>query len=147
MKLFFILALFVPLSLLAAGDNWETNFPAAQARAQREHKYILLSFSGSDWCGPCIRMRQELFESEVFKNYASANLVLVNADFPRQKKNQLPKQQQQQNEGLADKYNPGGNFPYTVLLSPDGKPVKQWDGFPKEKPEEFVHDISAVIHD
>jgi len=71
--------------------GWETDLESAKHKAQDEHKFILLNFSGSDWCGPCIRMHQEIFENDDFKKYADNNLVLLNADFPRLKKNQLPK--------------------------------------------------------
>jgi thioredoxin-related protein len=116
----------------------------AKVEAINQHKLILLNFSGSDWCGPCIRMEKEFFESDVFSNFATNNLVLVNADFPRQKKNQLSKEEQKQNEALAEKYNNKGAFPFTVLIDASGKVLKTWDGLPKEKPEEFTHEISAI---
>src|SRR5215218_2370430 len=103
-------------SLLSAPLPWLSNIEQAKTEAIRSHKYILLNFSGSDWCGPCIRMHKEIFESEVFGKYAEQNLVLVNADFPQLRKHQLSKEQTKQNEVLADKYNPGGKFPFTVIL-------------------------------
>jgi len=131
--------------LLSAFTTWETNFEKAKATALNEHKYILLSFSGSDWCGPCIKLHQDFFENTGFTNYADSKLVLVNADFPRQKKNQLPKELQKQNEKLADAYNANGSFPLTVLLNANGKVIKAWDGIPKMTPEEFVEDIKTEI--
>src|SRR6185295_9772586 len=109
-------------------------------------KLILLNFSGSDWCGPCIRLRKEIFESVLFKNLADNNLVLVNADFPRLKKNQLSKDQQKKNDKLADKYNPQGIFPYTVLLSSDAIIIKTWDGFPNETAEEFTRQLNDLVN-
>ena len=97
--------------------GWETDFESAKQKAHKEHKYILLNFSGSDWCGPCIRMKDEIFETTEFKNYADSNLVLINADFPRAKKNQLAKEQQAKNDKLAEKYDPDGSFPFTVLIN------------------------------
>ncbi|WP_261387738.1 thioredoxin family protein [Chitinophaga pinensis] len=91
----------------------------------------MLNFSGSDWCGPCIRLRKEIFDSEQFIKMADTTLVMVNADFPRNKKNQPERQVQRQNEALADEYNPTGKFPYTVLLNADGKVIASWDGYPK----------------
>ena len=124
---------------------WETDFASAKLKAQQENKYILLNFSGSDWCGPCIRLRAEIFDSAPFKKFAETNLVLLN-DFPRQKKNQLPKDQQKKNDQLADAYNSAGSFPYTVLLNADGKVLKSWDGFPKENTEAFIEEINQAIH-
>ncbi|MBS1501350.1 MAG: thiol-disulfide isomerase, partial [Bacteroidetes bacterium] len=102
----------------------------------------LISFSGSDWCVPCIRLRKEILESSTFENYASDHLVLVRADFPRQKKNMPSKEQIKLNDALADKYNAGGKFPYTLLVDENGKVLKVWDGFPDETPDQFVSDIS-----
>ena len=109
--------------------NWLTNFKEASQKAQEEHKYILLNFSGSDWCAPCIRMHKDIFNTPEFQRIAEKKLVMVNADFPRLKKNQLPVQQQQLNEEMAEKYNPKGNFPFTLLLDEKGKVVKTWEGF------------------
>ena len=124
---------------------WETNFEKAKQKAVTEHKAILLNFSGSDWCGPCLRLNKEILESSAFLTYADQHLVMVNADFPRQKKNQLPKPLQQQNEKLADVYNTAGNFPSTLLISADGKIWKVWDGFPKMSIDEFINDVQRTI--
>ena len=124
--------------------NWETDFVKAKQTAATEHKYILLNFSGSDWCGPCIRMHNEIFETADFVNYANENLVLVNADFPRQKKNQLSKDLQRQNDLLAEKYNSKGTFPLTVLLTADGKILKVWDGFQKQGTTAFISEIKKA---
>lgn len=125
---------------------WETDFESAKQKAGKEHKSILLNFSGSDWCGPCIRMRKDIFESDVFKSYAEGNLVLLNADFPRLKKNQLAKDLQRKNDLLADKYNAKGIFPLTILLSADGKVLYSWDGLPDNTPEQFVSKIKGLVN-
>jgi len=104
----------------------------------------LVNFSGSDWCGPCIRERKEILETSAFEDFASSHLVLVRADFPRQKKNQPAKEQVKLNEALADKYNAGGKFPYTLLVDETGKVLKAWDGFPNETPGQFVSDIQSA---
>ncbi len=123
---------------------WETNFASAKQKASSEHKYILLSFSGSDWCGPCIKMHHDYFENAEFLSVSEKTLVLVNADFPRQKKNLLSKPLQQQNNQLADQYNPSGAFPLTLLLNSEGKILKQWEGYPKMSVEEFITDIKKT---
>jgi len=136
----------VMVLLCAFTSDWQTDFALARTKAQREKKYILLNFSGSDWCGPCIRMKHELFDAAAFKSFADTSLVLVNADFPRQKKNRLPRALQDQNDQLAETYNPAGSFPYTVLLDENGKTIKAWDGFPKEGLDAFIHDINGSIN-
>src|SRR3954471_17217078 len=106
---------------LLSSNSWETDFEKAKEEATSEHKYILLNFSGSDWCGPCIRMHEEIFESPDFTGYATDHLVLLNADFPRLKKHSLTPDQQKKNDQLADTYNKEGKFPLTLLLTADGK--------------------------
>ena len=90
-------------------------------------------------------MHKEIFESDVFKTYADANLVLLNADFPRLKKNQLSKEQQKKNDLLADKYNTKGSFPLTVLLAGDGSVIYSWDGMPDKTPDQFVKQLKEII--
>lgn len=122
--LFSIFALFSP--------GWGLDMEQAKTEAKAEHKLILLYFSGSDWCGPCIKLKKDIYESEEFGAFANEHLVLVKADFPRQKKNQLDKKQTQHNEALAEKYNNKGKFPFSVLINADGKVLKEWDGYPKD---------------
>src|SRR5215467_7587990 len=103
------LVLSVLFSLLCPGSSpWLTNLDDAKQLAKAKHEFILLNFSGSDWCGPCIKLHKDIFESDVFQQYADNHLVLVNADFPRSKKNQLAPDQQKRNDALADIYNPKG---------------------------------------
>jgi len=140
MKILFV-ALF---GLFAVPTLWMGNFSEAQKQAKLAHKQILINFSGSDWCGPCIRLRKEILESESFEQYAATNLLLVRADFPRQKKNQLPKEQVKLNEALAELYNKDGKFPFTVLVDENGKVLKSWDGFPQESAQAFVSEIDKL---
>jgi thioredoxin-related protein len=126
--------------------HWNTDFEKAKTEATQSHKLIILNFSGSDWCAPCIRTKEEIFESSAFQNYAEQNLVLVNADFPRLRKNQLSKEQTKRNEALADKYNPDGKFPLTILFDETGKILARWEGYPNESPEKFIQQINAFAH-
>lgn len=135
MKLAIVLSL---LFWVVKPPDWQLDFEKAKQKAQLEHKYILLNFSGSDWCGPCIRLRKEIFNTDIFNDFASDKLVLVNADFPRLKKNALPAAQQKKNELLADAYNPNGIFPFTILLSSDGKVIQSWEGTNNFTPQTFI---------
>lgn len=124
---------------------WEPDFETAKQTSKTHHQLMLLNFSGSDWCGPCMRMRKEIFENKSFTNMADTNLVMVNADFPRNKKNQLAKNIKMQNEKLADQYNPQGKFPFTLLLDCDGKIIKTWDGLPAENAAAFAKQIKTIV--
>jgi len=128
-----------------SSTSWQTDFESAKTQARSENKLILLNFSGSDWCGPCIRLHKEIFDDETFRNYADQNLVLVNADFPRLKKNMLSKDQQQKNEALADLYDREGAFPLTLLVNAQGKVIKKWEGFPSMTAAEFTNDVKAAV--
>ena len=125
--------------------SWSTNFDTALIEAKEFHKQILINFSGSDWCGPCIRLRKEILETEAFESYATDHLVLVRADFPRQKAHRLSPAQVKLNEALAERYNPDGKFPYTVLVDEKGKVLRSWEGFPNESPQNFVQEISVNV--
>jgi len=138
MKLLFISLLYFLLSPLP----WMGNFDDALKQAGETHKQILINFSGSDWCGPCIRLRKEILETEAFEKYASEHLVLVRADFPRQKKNRLSAEQTKLNEAMAERYNPDGKFPFTVLTDEKGKVIRSWEGFPEESPEAFIAQVA-----
>ena len=137
------IALIITVAL--AAPEWMVNFDNAKATAARDHKFILLNFSGSDWCGPCIKMKKEVFESDAFRSIAEDQLVLVRADFPRTKKNQLSKEQTQHNERLAEIYNPDGKFPFTLLLNSEGQVIKKWDGYSFESQDAFIKDLNTTI--
>jgi thioredoxin-related protein len=109
--------------------EWTTDFSKAITEASAKNKYILLNFSGSDWCGPCMKLKKEVLDSEEFLNFAETKLVLVRADFPRSKKNKLSPELTKHNENLAEKYNKEGKFPLTVLIDSEGNIVKSWDGY------------------
>jgi thioredoxin-related protein len=142
-----ILVAFLAISSFAASAATDSSFiQKTEAAAATQHKYILLNFSGSDWCIPCIKMKKAVFATDTFNHYAAENLLWVNADFPRNGKS-LSKQQLKQNEELADKYNKKGAFPYTVLLDEKGNIIKSWDGFPNLTAEEFIKQVDAAVND
>lgn len=124
--------------------GWQTNFETAKKMAKEQDKLILLNFSGSDWCGPCIRMHREIFGNDEFSRVADSTLIMVNADFPRDKKHQLSKEQKAHNEALADQYNPSGKFPFTLLLDAEGKIIRSWEGLPSQSAVEFSTEIKQL---
>jgi thioredoxin-related protein len=113
-------------SLRAAELTWQTDFAKASEQAAQEHKYILLDFTGSDWCPWCIKMDKEVFNQSQFSDFALKSLVLVKLDFPR-KAAQSPAEKSQ-NEDLAKKFQIEG-FPTYVLLDPSGKEVRRQVGY------------------
>jgi thioredoxin-related protein len=136
---------FLILPFFLNGSLWANNFEQTKKQAQKENKLILLNFSGSDWCGPCIRMHKEILENEVFQQYANVHLIYVNADFPRLKKHQLTQELQKENDELAEKYNPTGNFPYILLLDSNGKVINIWNGFYENGAESFTAEVKNLV--
>jgi FAD:protein FMN transferase len=118
------------------------NEQQAFTRAKELNRPVLLIFSGSDWCIPCIRFRKEILADSSFLSYADSNLIILNADFPQKKK--LPPEIIIQNEKLAEKYNPEGLFPHLLLLSPQGDIIsKPW--YSQQSPVEFIGQIDKIL--
>lgn len=119
-----IIGLFIFTNFSFTNEIWLNDYDKALQQARTQNKMILLVFSGSDWCKPCIRLEQQVLSTDVFREYATENLILLKADFPRKRKNRLTKTQQQHNDQLAEKYNSAGAFPYAVLLDSEGEAQK-----------------------
>ena len=124
-----------------ADGSWLTDFEAAKKVAAESGKPILINFSGSDWCGWCIKLDKEVFAKPEFLSYAKDNLVLVHADFPRKKK--LPKEEAAQNKTLAATYGIRG-FPTVVLVDATGKVIGQ-TGYRKGGPESYVEHVKELV--
>ncbi|MBO0360983.1 thioredoxin family protein [Hymenobacter sp. BT186] len=117
----FALLLVLKANAQAPALTWNTDLSSALQQAKAVNKPVLAVFSGSDWCKPCIMLKQEVFDQPEFAQYAQGKLVLARFDFPRSKKNKLPADQNKRNEQAAAQLNKEGAFPLVVLLSPDGK--------------------------
>ena len=120
---------------------WKTDYTAALKQAAAENKYVLVDFSGSDWCGWCMKLDREVFSQKEFIDYAQANLICVLLDFPRGK--ELPKAQQDANQTLLDQYQVQG-FPTVLILNPQGKLVTR-TGYQPGGPAKYVEFIKGVI--
>ena len=118
----------------AAATEWLTDLPAAMARAQKENKAVLLDFTGSDWCGWCMKLRAEVFDTLEFGAYAAGNLILVEVDFPDRKK--ISTEQLNANYALATKHGITG-YPTIVVLSSDGRVLGR-TGYMRGGPTVFV---------
>ncbi|PTX59755.1 thioredoxin-like protein [Kordia periserrulae] len=136
-KILVLTIAFFAISVTVNAQEWNTNFKEAQAQASNEHKNILLVFSGSDWCAPCIKLEKSIFQSEAFKTFAADNYILVRADFPKRKKNKLSQAQQEQNNQLAATYNSNGYFPLVVLLDEKGTVVGK-TGYKNTTPKAYI---------
>ena len=123
---------------VAAKPGWTENFAEAQTQAAAQTKHLLLDFTGSDWCGWCIKIDKEVFAKPDFQEFGGKSLVLVEVDFPKSKPQ--PPAVKAQNEGLQRKYKVNG-YPTLVLLDPAGKEVKRWEGFDSK----FLADLKGAV--
>ncbi len=121
MKRVLIISFLLMTTQITVAQNWLTDLDEAKNIAVNTNKSIVLVFSGSDWCAPCMKLEKQVFSTDEFKQYASENYVLLKADFPQRKKNKLSKEQQEHNNQLAEKYNKNGFFPLVVVLNSEGK--------------------------
>ena len=134
-----ILACFAVLQLNAA-EAWLTDLPKAQAQAKTENKLVMADFTGSDWCGWCIRLHKEVFSTPEFAEYAKKNLVLVEIDFPA-KKPQSPALKKA-NAALQAKYKVEG-YPTIIVLNGDGNKVGQL-GYVRGGPKAFIAELEKL---
>lgn len=141
MKKIWILSMVIFIGFYANAQEWITDFNQAKIIAKEEDKKLIMSFQGSDWCAPCIRLEQEFFSNSEFITYAKTHLVMLKVDFPRRKKNRLSKIQTKHNNTLAEKYNMNGNFPLVVVFNSEGKLVGKTGYNGNISVSEFIQNI------
>jgi thioredoxin-related protein len=124
--------------------GWYSDFEQAKIDAVSNGKYVMLYFSGSDWCKPCIQLNKNILDTETFSKYATGNFVPVKLDFPKMKKNRHSRKKVIHNEDLADKYNPNGVFPLLVFLDKNEKMIG-FTGFTDVSPQMYVSIIEKII--
>ena len=122
--------------------GWDEDFEAGKATAEKSGKLILLAFSGSDWCGWCVKMEKEIYSQKKFINEAKKKFVLVMIDSPRNKEI-LTKLAKKQNPELVKKYDIHG-YPSTVIARPSGEVVKRFGGYQRGGIESFLEALNAV---
>ena len=131
-------------SHISEEDNnnlWLTDFNEAKVKALEEKKPILIDFTGSDWCGWCIKLENEVFGQTDFIKFASESLILVEIDFPN-KKVQSEKLKVQ-NKALAEKYSIRG-FPTVLLLSPEAELIEK-TGYLSGGAKAYVSHIQSIL--
>ena len=110
--------------------------------ANSNNQNIVLVFQGSDWCAPCIKLEKEIWSTNEFQKLNEDHFVMLKADFPRGKKNQLSEKQQIQNKKLAELYNPNGYFPLVVVLDENGKVLGKL-GYEKTTPSQYFKKLTS----
>jgi thioredoxin-related protein len=136
-KKVFLLILGLFLAATINAQKWETNLETAKKLASEKGRNIVLVFSGSDWCAPCMKLEKNIWESKDFIDDSDKHFVLLRADFPKKKANSLSKEQQEQNGQLAETYNKQGLFPLVAVLDKNGK-LLGTTGYKNISPKEYV---------
>jgi thioredoxin-related protein len=126
---------------LAGGEGWSSDFAAAKKEAAETKKDLLVDFTGSDWCGWCIKLNKEVFSHDAFKEGVKDSFVLVEVDFPRDK-SKLSDETQAQNEKLGKKYGIRG-YPTILLCDAEGRPYAK-TGYQKGGPEKYVEHLNEL---
>jgi thioredoxin-related protein len=129
--------LMTPLAALGA-EGWLTDFEAAKKQAAAEKKDILVDFTGSDWCGWCIKLDKEVFSTPAFK--AQKDFVLVSLDFPRRK--EIPADQKAKNEALMRQWGVQG-FPTIILTNASGQAYGR-TGYQPGGPEKYLAHLADL---
>ncbi len=139
-----LIALQTALAASAKKDEaeWLTSLPKALEQAKADNKVVMLDFTGSDWCPPCMKLKKEVFTKPEFAEYATKNLILVEVDFPQRKR--LSKAQQEANDALAEKYNTSGMIPTIVLMNKDQK-VLGSVGYTPGGPKAFIAELEKIL--
>lgn len=126
-------------ALAAPHKGWTADFEAGLAKAKKENKAVLVEFTGSDWCPPCIMMRKNVFSKEAFVSKASEKFVLVELDFPK-KDPELKKK----NQPYAEKYKIDG-YPTIILMDAEGKEFSRFYASEFPKIEDFLAHIDKQL--
>jgi protein disulfide-isomerase len=130
-------------------QEWHNDMNKAIQKSMETGKPLFLFFTGSDWCGWCIRLQKEVFQTEYFTKWAKENVVLVELDYPRKK--QLPEETRKQNQTLQQVFQVQG-YPTVFFVTPqvqqDGtvnfSPLGQ-TGYAAGGPESWCTNAGAMI--
>lgn len=137
------LFLFAILSIAPYSLSAQNSLEKALEQAKNENKNIFINFSGSDWCKGCILLKKTILNTNEFKSFAKKELIVLDVDFPKLKKNRLTKEQVEYNEQLADKYNSKGQFPTIILMNQEGKILGK-TGYKKVSPSQYIEHIKSI---
>ena len=134
-------SIFLAAPFARAESGWLNDYKRAQQEAKASNKFILLDFTGSDWCPWCKKFDEEILSQSQFKDYARENLVLMEVDFPRARLQSA--EVKKQNQELAQQYQVEG-FPTIVVLNGDGQKLWQYDGYFPDGPAAFIAQLEKL---
>lgn len=127
---------------MAADSGWLSDYEAAKKQAKEENKPILINFTGTDWCGWCIKIEKEIFSKDEFKAFAKENLILMEVDFPRKK--EQPEELKAQNKKLDKDFAIEG-YPTIYLIDAEGKKISEDLGSHKGDAKAYIELLKGLI--
>ncbi len=134
-----LLFAFIVCPFLLINTVWKTNLEESLEEAFKTDKNVLLVFSGSDWCKPCIQLKKNVLNSKEFEDFSKNKYILVNLDFKRNETN-LSKKNRRYRDDIAEKYNPEGKFPFIIILNSKGKVLKEIEGYKGQSSTFFINE-------
>lgn len=120
-------------------EGWSTDLEKAFEQAKAEKKSVLVEFTGSDWCPPCIAMRKNVFSTKEFVTAASKKYILVELDFPKG-----DKVVKEKNAPYAEKYKIEG-YPTVILFNSEGKEFTRFFASDFPNTEDFLKHIDGAL--
>ena len=141
-KIAFIIVLM--FSFYGFSQDFKPTYEKALAAAEEQKKPLIVMFTGSDWCPPCIRLDKKVLKSEAFISYSKENYILYRADFPKKKENKLSEKRVDENAKLAEKYNPKGHFPLVVVLDSKENILGKMS-YKRQKSLEYISLINTFV--
>lgn len=131
---------------MAAESGWLHDYEAAKKQAKEENKPILINFTGTDWCGWCIKIEKEIFSKDEFKAYAKENLVLMEVDFPKKEENKAKQTAEvvAQNKKLDKEFKIEG-YPTIFLIDSEGKKLSEDLGSHKGDAKGYVELLKGLL--
>ncbi|MDE0915456.1 MAG: thioredoxin family protein [Planctomycetota bacterium] len=136
------LAAVLTSSLAPAGDHWVADYDEAVQLAKKQGKHLFVDFTGSDWCGWCIRLHDEVFDHDEFLTPMNKDYILVSLDFPNSAEIKAKVPNPQRNAALAQMHAVAG-YPTVLLMTPDGL-VYGRTGYEPGGPEAYVKHVTEL---
>ncbi|MHC4263245.1 MAG: thioredoxin family protein [Planctomycetota bacterium] len=127
---------------LALGDNWYADYDEAMAAAKEQQKDLLVDFTGSDWCGWCIKLDEEVFSTDAFLGGVADQYILVKLDFPRAEEIKAKVPNPERNRELQEQFGVRG-FPTIALVNQNGERFAE-TGYRAGGPEPYLEHLTEI---